>query len=318
MKNQQKLMEEYLYYGLKQRKLDEKTVRAYQVDLRQFSEFWAQKELVTEKAIIRQYVLYLHETYKQKTVKRKVASLKAFYSYLEDEEIIENSPLRKIRTEFREEKVLPRSIPYSVLQSLLSSMYSQKSIESTISNRKLLNRDIAVVEILFSTGIRISELCNLMQKNIDIEHGIFCIKGKGGKERYLQIGTEEVLEQLKEYKRHWKKELEASEFFFLNRYGKRYSEQSARRMIQRYTQEAMIEMHITPHMFRHAFATLLLEEEVDIRFIQKMLGHASITTTQIYAEVASKKQMEILKMKHPRNRMDIFEKNVETEDKGVV
>lgn len=318
MKNQQKLMEEYLYYGLKQRKLDEKTVRAYRVDLRQFSEFCAQKELVTEKAIIRQYVLYLHETYKQKTVKRKVASLKAFYSYLEDEEIIENSPLRKIRTEFREEKVLPRSIPYSVLQSLLSSMYSQKSIESTISNRKLLNRDIAVVEILFSTGIRISELCNLMQKNIDIEHGIFCIKGKGGKERYLQIGTEEVLEQLKEYKRHWKKELEASEFFFLNRYGKRYSEQSARRMIQRYTQEAMIEMHITPHMFRHAFATLLLEEEVDIRFIQKMLGHASITTTQIYAEVASKKQMEILKMKHPRNRMDIFEKNVETEDKGVV
>ena len=318
MKNQQKLMEEYLYYGLKQRKLDEKTVRAYQVDLRQFSEFCAQKELVTEKAIIRQYVLYLHETYKQKTVKRKVASLKAFYSYLEDEEIIENSPLRKIRTEFREEKVLPHSIPYSVLQSLLSSMYSQKSIESTISNRKLLNRDIAVVEILFSTGIRISELCNLMQKNIDIEHGIFCIKGKGGKERYLQIGTEEVLEQLKEYKRHWKKELEASEFFFLNRYGKRYSEQSARRMIQRYTQEAMIEMHITPHMFRHAFATLLLEEEVDIRFIQKMLGHASITTTQIYAEVASKKQMEILKMKHPRNRMDIFEKNVETEDKGVV
>lgn len=318
MKNQQKLMEEYLYYGLKQRKLDEKTVRAYQVDLRQFSEFCAQKELVTEKAIIRQYVLYLHETYKQKTVKRKVASLKAFYSYLEDEEIIENSPLRKIRTEFREEKVLPRSIPYSVLQSLLSSMYSQKSIESTISNRKLLNRDIAVVEILFSTGIRISELCNLMQKNIDIEHGIFCIKGKGGKERYLQIGTEEVLEQLKEYKRHWKKELEASEFFFLNRYGKRYSEQSARRMIQRYTQEAMIEMHITQHMFRHAFATLLLEEEVDIRFIQKMLGHASITTTQIYAEVASKKQMEILKMKHPRNRMDIFEKNVETEDKGVV
>lgn len=193
MKNQQKLMEEYLYYGLKQRKLDEKTVRAYRVDLRQFSEFCTQKELVTEKAIIRQYVLYLHETYKQKTVKRKVASLKAFYSYLEDEEIIENSPLRKIRTEFREEKVLPRSIPYSVLQSLLSSMYSQKSIESTISKRKLLNRDIAVVEILFSTGIRISELCNLMQKNIDIEHGIFCIKGKGGKERYLQIGTEEVL-----------------------------------------------------------------------------------------------------------------------------
>ena len=303
MKNQQELIDEYLYYCLKQRKLDEKTVRAYQIDLRQFSEFCVQKKLVTEKAVIRQYILHLHESYKQKTVKRKVASIKAFYSYLEDEEIIDDSPLRKIRTEFREEKILPRSIPYSVLQSLLSSMYSKKSIESTIYERKLLNRDIAVVETLFSTGIRISELCNLLQKNIDIEQGIFCIKGKGGKERYLQIGTEEVLVQLKEYKRHWEKELDASEFFFLNRYGERYSEQSARRMIQRYTQEAMIEIHITPHMFRHAFATLLLEEEVEIRFIQKMLGHASIMTTQIYAEVALKKQMEILKMKHPRNRM---------------
>lgn len=262
--------------------------------------------------------MHLHATYKQKTVKRKIASLKAFYTYLEQEEIIESNPMRKIRTEFREEKVLPRCIPYSVLQSLLSSMYAKKNVEGTICKRKLLIRDIAVVEILFSTGIRISELCNLKQKNIDVEQGIFCIKGKGSKERYLQIGTEEVLEQLKEYKRYWDKELQMSELFFFNRYGSRYSEQSARRMIQRYTQEAMIEMHITPHMFRHAFATLLLEEDVDIRFIQKMLGHASITTTQIYAEVASKKQMEILKMKHPRNRMEVFKKNVEIKDEGVV
>jgi integrase/recombinase XerD len=298
--------------------LDEKTIRAYQTDLRQFSLFGNEEKLVMSKEVIRQYILHLHATYKKKTVKRKIASLKAFYTYLEQEEIIEDSPMRKIRTEFREEKVLPRSIPYSVVQSLLGSMYAKKSTEGTISKRKLLNRDIAVVEVLFSTGIRISELCNLKQKTIDIEQGILCIKGKGSKERYLQIGTEEVLKQLKEYKRHWEKELEESEFFFLNRYGKQYSEQSARRMIQQYTREAMIEMHITPHMFRHAFATLLLEEEVDIRFIQKMLGHASITTTQIYAEVALKKQMEILKMKHPRNRMEIFEKNIETEDKGVV
>lgn len=318
MKNQQELMEEYLFYGKLQRNLDEKTIRAYQTDLNQFFLFAGGTKLVSSKETIRQYILHLHATYKQKTVKRKIASLKAFYTYLEQEEIIESNPMRKIRTEFREEKVLPRSIPYSVLQSLLSSMYAKKNVEGTICKRKLLIRDIAVVEILFSTGIRISELCNLKQKNIDVEQGIFCIKGKGSKERYLQIGTEEVLEQLKEYKRYWDKELQMSELFFLNRYGSRYSEQSARRMIQRYTQEAMIEMHITPHMFRHAFATLLLEEDVDIRFIQKMLGHALITTTQIYAEVASKKQMEILKMKHPRNRMEVFKKNVEIKDEGVV
>lgn len=97
MKNQQELMEEYLYYGLKQRKLDEKMIRAYGIDLRQFSEFCAQEELVMSKETIRQYILYLHEIYKQKTVKRKIASLKAFYSYLEEEEIIEDNPMRKIR-----------------------------------------------------------------------------------------------------------------------------------------------------------------------------------------------------------------------------
>lgn len=306
MKKQLELIEEYLYYGRKQRKLDEKTIRAYRIDLKQFSEFNGQEELVMSREAIRKYILHLHDVYKQKTVKRKIASLKAFYSYLEEEEIIEDSPMRKVRTEFREEKVLPRTIPYSTLEILLSYMYSLKlQTKNTESRTKLLNRDIAVVETLFATGIRISELCNLPQKNIDLEQGIFCIKGKGNKERYLQIGTVQVIKQLQEYKNQWKDELSQTECFFLNRYGERYSEQSARRMVKRYAERAMIDLHVTPHMFRHAFATLLLEEEVDIRFIQKMLGHASITTTQIYAEVASKKQMEILRMKHPRNRMNI-------------
>ena len=306
MKKQSELINEYLYYGRKQRKLDEKTIRAYRVDLEQFSDFSGQEEVVMSREVIRQYILHLHDIYKQKTVKRKIASLKAFYSYLEEEEIIEDSPIRKVRTEFREEKVLPRTIPYSTLEMLLSYMYSLKLQENNTECRtKLLNRDIAVVETLFATGIRISELCNLPQKNIDLEQGIFCIKGKGNKERYLQIGTVQVLEQLQEYKRQWEIELNQTEFFFLNRFGERYSEQAARRMVKQYAELAMINLHVTPHMFRHAFVTLLLEEEVDIRFIQKMLGHASITTTQIYAEVASKKQMEILRMKHPRNRMNI-------------
>ena len=306
MKKQLELIDEYLYYGRKQRKLDEKTIRAYYIDLKQFSDYSGQKEVVMSRELIRQYILHLHELYKQKTVKRKIASLKAFYSYLEEEEIIGDSPMRKIRTEFREEKVLPRTIPYSTLETLLSYMYSLKlQGKSTECRTKLLSRDIAVVETLFATGIRISELCNLTQKSIDLEQGIFCIKGKGNKERYLQIGTVQVLEQLQEYKQRWAEELKQTDYFFLNRFGERYSEQSARRMVKRYVDLAMIDLHVTPHMFRHAFATLLLEEEVDIRFIQKMLGHASITTTQIYAEVASKKQMEILRMKHPRNYMKI-------------
>ena len=136
----------------------------------------------------------------------------------------------------------------------------------------------------------------MQKKNIDTEQGYFCIKEKGGEGTlsYADRNGRSVsaVERIQEALGKGIGVVEL-EFFFLNRYGERYSEQSARRMIQRYTQEAMIEIHITPHMFRHAFATLLLEEEVDIRFIQKMLGHASIMTTQIYAEVALKKQMEI-------------------------
>ena len=306
MRKQSELIDEYLYYGKRQRKLDEKTIRAYRIDLKQFLDFSGQEDIVMSRETLRQYILHLHDIYKQKTVKRKIASLKAFYSYLEEEEIIEDSPMRRVRTEFREEKVLPRTIPYSVLETLLSYMYSLKlQTKNTKCRTKLLNRDIAVVETLFATGIRISELCNISQKSIDLDQGIFCIKGKGNKERYLQIGTVQVLEQLQEYKRLWENELKQTEYFFLNRFGERYSEQSARRMVKRYSELARINLHVTPHMFRHAFATLLLEEEVDIRFIQKMLGHASITTTQIYAEVASKKQMEILRTKHPRNYMKI-------------
>lgn len=177
MKKQSELINEYLYYGRKQRKLDEKTIRAYRIDLEQFSDFSEQEEIVMSREVIRQYILHLHDIYKQKTVKRKIASLKAFYSYLEEEEIIEDSPMRRVRTEFREEKVLPRTIPYSTLEMLLSYMYSLKLQENNTECRtKLLNRDIAVVETLFATGIRISELCNLSQKNIDLEQGIFCIK----------------------------------------------------------------------------------------------------------------------------------------------
>lgn len=248
MKKQLELIEEYLYYGRKQRKLDEKTICAYRIDLKQFSEFNGQEELVMSREAIRKYILHLHDVYKQKTVKRKIASLKAFYSYLEEEEIIEDSPIRKVRTEFREEKVLPRTISYSTLETLLSYMYSLKlQTKNTESRTKLLNRDIAVVETLFATGIRISELCNLPQKNIDLEQGIFCIKGKGNKERYLQIGTVQVIKQLQEYNNQWKDELSQTEFFFLNRYGERYSEQSARRMVRRYAEHAMIDLHVTPH-----------------------------------------------------------------------
>lgn len=306
MKTMDEAIQEYLYFCTNQRRLDEKTIRAYTNDLLQFKAFCQEGSLMVPRKTLESYVIGLHQRYKQKTVKRKIASLKAFYNYLEMEEKIDANPLRRIRMDFREEKVLPRTIPAVQVERLLTFMYSlQNDKDLTPWQRKNVERDLAVVELLFATGLRISELCHLRPDRVDLEQGILCIRGKGSKERYIQIANTAVLHQVKKYRAHWRKEIQTEQFFFLNRYGKRYSEQSARKMIKKYARQAGICLNITPHMFRHTFATLLLEEDVDIRYIQKMLGHSSILTTQIYTEVASRKQMEILKTKHPRNRMRV-------------
>ena len=127
--------------------------------------------------------------------------------------------------------------------------------------------------------------------------------GQGSKERYLQIGNKDVLDILNVYKKCFEEDIKEHGFFFVNRYGKPMSEQSARRMIHKYTNAIQVEMNITPHMFRHSFATFLMEEDVNIRYIQKMLGYASITTTQIYTYVTTEKEREILRTRHPRNKM---------------
>ena len=173
---------------------------------------------------------------------------------------------------------------------------------------KFLARDIAVVEFLFATGLRVSELSALKRADIDLNAGIFLIKGKGNKERYMQIENREVREAVGEYYNRFQEEIGRQDYFFLNKWGQRMSEQAVRLMLRKHVEKAGISVHLTPHMFRHAFATLLLEEDVDIRYIQKMLGHSSIVTTQIYTYVAVEKQKEILRMKHPRNKMQIQER----------
>lgn len=147
-------------------------------------------------------------------------------------------------------------------------------------------------------------MCSLKYEQFDLKNATLCIKGKGGKERCLQIGNESVLSMLQEYYLGFESEIKAHGYFFVNQRGGKLSDQSARRMIDEQVRKASIDIKITPHMFRHAFATFLLEEEVDIRYIQKMLGHSSITTTQIYTFVTSEKQKEILRTKHPRNKMN--------------
>lgn len=310
MGNLQKEVEDYLQDCRYRKELDPKTLKAYQIDLGQFMQFLGEKKCKADKEGITSYLFQLHDTYKQKTTKRKIASLKAFFNYLEYEEKIESNPMNRVRVKFKEEKVLPRSVPYEMIEQLLTVMYSRCEQKRGMEKRcwqTIRIRNVAIVELLFMTGIRISELCDLQQEDVNLTEGTIRVYGKGSKERIIPIGNQEVLKLLREYD-HCLQRKEQS-FFFLNRYGDRVSPQAVRLMIKKNVKRAKISMHITPHMIRHSFATLLLEQDVDIRIIQNLLGHSSIVTTQIYTHVAAEKKRHVLEEKHPRNHMQFAVKN---------
>lgn len=295
----------YLDYCKYRKRLDAKTLKAYQIDLSQYSSYCSEIPQCLAKDTVDHFITSLHKEYKPKTVKRKIASLKAFFHFMEYKELLDENPFSKLDIRFREAKLLPKTIPFHSIQEFLSTMYAQKAMAKSQYQLHCCIRDIAVIELLFATGMRISELCSLRSSNIDLQGNNILIYGKGAKERVIQIGNPEVLSALMEYQHTFEKDIAACGYFFVNRLQHKLSDQSVRYMINHYAELAGIEQHITPHMFRHSFATLLLEQDVDIRYIQRMLGHSSISTTEIYTHVSSAKQKDILVRKHPRNLMDV-------------
>lgn len=289
--------------------LSDKSIKAYTTDLNQF-ENWCGNDITwNSKQVLENYIKYLYEKFKPRSAKRKIACLKAFFHYLEVEEFITTNPFHKIKYKRREALVLPKSIPINTLSNLLNRAY--ETLEKTDSSnyqRKNILRDIAVMELLFASGIRVGELCSLQKEDINVKNKIMKVKGKGSKERYIQLTNKSVLSILNEYQKLFRTEINDSGFYFINNRGKRLSEQSVRFMIDKYAKLSGVEMHITPHMFRHTVATLLLEEDVDIRYIQELLGHSSITTTQIYTHISLSAQKKILTQKHPRNKIHIANK----------
>lgn len=299
-------IETYLEHCRTQKCLDEKTLKAYRIDLRQFSEhiFITEVTKITSP-LLENYIAGLHQQYKPKTAKRKIASVKALFHYFEYKEIIDRNPFNKVQIHFREPVILPKVIPLHTVELFLSVIYQQRRNAKTKHQRRNALRDAAVAELLFVTGIRISELCALKENDVNLYDGTVLIYGKGDKERRIQIGNDAVIHILEEYKQNFHKEIQSCGHFFANQNEKALSDQAIRRMINKYTSLASIELHITPHMFRHTFATSLLEADVDIRFIQEMLGHSSINITEIYTHVAVAKQKDILTKKHPRKNFHI-------------
>lgn len=296
--------EVYLNFCANRKNLDKKTIKSYRIDLRQYKEFVNSNSLIWhDKGSIERYIDILHSKYKPKSVKRKIASLKAFFHYLEIEEILELNPFHKIQIKYKEPFILPKTIAINHIEAIINYAYGQYKKATTTYSRKVALRNVLILELLFATGMRISELCSLKIEQFDFNDYIIKIYGKGSKERLIQICNRNIQKLIDRYK--CVMESTEQDYFFTNRLHNRLSEQSVRYMINDYAKNAQISQHITPHMFRHSFATLLLEEDVDIRYIQQMLGHSSITTTQIYTHTSINKQRAILTAKHPRNKFEI-------------
>ena len=304
MSNLQTHTHNYLEYCKYQKRLDVKTLKAYKIDLTQFSVQLTNMDVLDiTPGVLENYISELHQKYKPKTVKRKIASIKAFFHYLEYKDIIIQNPFSKIQVKFREPVILPKTIPLNTVEILLSTIYKQCSDAKTDYQKKHALRDAAVIELLFATGIRISELCSLKMNDINLYDGTILIYGKGSKERKLQIGNDDVIHILEKYKKNFLTIIQSTNHFFVNQSGNPLSDQAVRRAINKYTSLAAIELHITPHMFRHTFATSLLEADVDIRYIQEMLGHESILTTEIYTHVDMTFLRTEIIDKHPRNNL---------------
>ena len=226
MNNLQTEITSYLNYCSKQKNLSKHTIKAYSIDLDQFISF--KDEMSISKHDLTHYIQHLHENFKPKTIRRKIASLKAFIHYLYYQDIIDHNPFDKIDISFKEPLLLPRTIPEHLIRNILITLYSNIKSAATQHEKIISIRNAAVIELLFATGARISEICSLKSRDIDLDAQTVRIFGKGSKERIIQIENYDVLSILNKYKALFLHKMQSDGFFFLNNRNQRLSEQSVR------------------------------------------------------------------------------------------
>lgn len=312
-------IEPYLDRCRNERRLSRETVRAYRLDLYQYRDYLKEMKQETirpgevTKRMIQEYIVYLNDGFSAKTVKRKLASLRGYFSYLEDEDLFEINPFLRLHLRIKEPQTLPRVMNLEDISRILKAVYTNRielSYDTYEKGRGHLSdflhyRDVLVLEMLFASGVRVQELCNIRKEDMDFVNYTIRILGKGSKERKVYFGNPAVLSAFARYVKYREMAGYTSDYVFINKFGEKLSPQAVRNLVTKYTKIAGIDKNITPHVFRHTFATLLLEEGVDVKFIQEFLGHSSISTTQIYLRISEEKGREILANKHPRNKLQI-------------
>ncbi|MGI6357305.1 MAG: site-specific tyrosine recombinase XerD [Bacillota bacterium] len=293
----QQLVEDYLAYLSVERGLAKNTLAAYGRDLRAYVRFLHSHSLTrlsdTSRETVRAYLEQLHNRGRAaSTISRNLAAIKSFYQFMVREDRLSVDPTEHLQSP-KVEKRLPHVMSLTEVEALLS----QPSSDEPASQR-----DKAMLEVLYATGIRVSELVSLDTNDINLEVGYLRCLGKGNKERIVPLGSV-AIRALSHYLEQGRPKLVRSSgemALFVNQHGRRLTRQGFWKIIKRYAKEAKIEDSITPHTLRHSFATHLLENGADLRSVQEMLGHADISTTQIYTHVTRNRLKEVYLKAHPR------------------
>jgi integrase/recombinase XerC len=305
----------FLDYIDGERNFSAHTVRCYSADLVQFARYLAagpgedlkaddlppeeeldgprveQAMLAAEPMVVRGFLAMMRNSgYSKSTVARKLASLRSFYKHLIRTGVIEASPVSVLRTP-RQDRRLPKFLDVQQIDALLAAPDTSCLLGS---------RDRAIIETIYSAGLRISELTGLNAEDLDELGEVLRICGKGRKERMVPLGAK-AIEAIHAYLAMRKAELGAEPrgALFVNRFGRRLSDRSIRRKLDGYLLAAGIDVHISPHALRHSFATHMLNAGADLRSVQEMLGHANLSTTQIYTHITSRRLKEIYDRTHP-------------------
>jgi len=295
------LVDSFINYLEHEKNMAEMTIKSYNSDWKDFFNYLENElkydilSLEIKKIThitVRKYLVYLNsKNLSKNTIARRLAALKSFYHYLLKKEIICQNPLDHVST-----PKIPKKLPRYLDQEEMERVLQQPSL-----NNEVGIRDKAILELLYGAGIRVSELASLDLDNVDLSYGYLRVVGKGSRERVVPIGKEAIKaiqSYLEKARPQWV--LKKEKALLVNQKGGRLSDRSIRTIVHKYCRQAGTKEILSPHGFRHSFATHLLDHGADLRVVQELLGHKKISSTQIYTHVSRKKLRQVYHSAHPR------------------